>query len=103
VAELIALGMVTSEGIAEEANGRPQNEALSSFTRIWVKRNDQTGIGPVHLTGLKIESAPCESRISPLFGEVGYNSNLEAERAITGLLTPHQEIVLRENLGLPQH
>jgi hypothetical protein len=33
--------------------------------------------------------------------EVGYNSNLEAERATTGLSTLHQEIVLRENLGVP--
>jgi hypothetical protein len=33
--------------------------------------------------------------------EVGYNSNLETERAITGLPTLHQEIVLRKNLLLP--
>jgi hypothetical protein len=33
--------------------------------------------------------------------EVGYNFNLEAERATTGLATLQQEIVLRENLGLP--
>jgi hypothetical protein len=33
--------------------------------------------------------------------EVGYNSNLEAERATTGFSAIHQEIVLRENLGLP--
>jgi hypothetical protein len=31
MATLIASGMVTSEGIAEEANGRPQNEALKEL------------------------------------------------------------------------
>jgi hypothetical protein len=55
----------------------------------------------VNLAGLKIESAPCESRTS-FFQEVGYNSNLEAERATTGFSALHQEIVLRKNFGLPQ-
>jgi hypothetical protein len=31
VATLIASGKVTSKGIAEEANGRPQNEALKKL------------------------------------------------------------------------
>jgi hypothetical protein len=31
VATLIALGKVTFEGIAEEANGSPQNEALKEL------------------------------------------------------------------------
>jgi hypothetical protein len=45
--------------IAEEANGQPQNEALKERDELpWVKRNHQTGIGPVQLVGLKIESAP---------------------------------------------
>jgi hypothetical protein len=57
VATLIASSKVTSEGIAEEANGQQQNEALKLLAEPWVKHNDQTGIGPVRLAGLKIESA----------------------------------------------
>jgi hypothetical protein len=62
VAKLIISGMVTSKEIAEEANGRPQNEALielinSHRPSVWTKR----GSAQCTQAGLKIESAPARA------------------------------------------